>query len=64
MIRPQIFWHGLRIFVQGNQNIRRQRKKFFRHGLIFQQAGEGFVAEIFQQQKAVFIIARQNRPAR
>ena len=35
--------------VQCNQYIRGERKKLFRIRLIFQQARECFVAEIFQQ---------------
>ncbi len=60
MIRTQTFRDGLWMFVQGDQNVRRQREKFFRIEIIFQQSRKCFVAEIFQQQKAVFVVAREN----
>ena len=49
------------MLVQGDQNIRSQRKKFFRLEFIFQQARECFVAEVFDQQKPPFVIMGENR---
>ena len=48
------------MFVQGNQDIGGQRIKFFRLRLAVQQAGEGGIPKIFQQQEPFFIRPGQN----
>src|SRR5450432_4155487 len=60
MIRAQILRNSQRMLVQGDQDIRGEREKFFWLELIFQQAREVFVAKIFQQQKTTLNITRQN----
>jgi hypothetical protein len=47
-------------FVQGNQDIGGQPIKFFWIRLVVQQAGEGCIAKIFQQQEPAFIGPGQN----